>query len=199
MVAAASLELSPESDEQRMLLRVTWKEYVLLRDVLDGPTPRMTYRKGVLELMSPSRTHEMWKTNIARLVEHYAWARDVDLRGYGSTTFRQEAADRGCEPDECYVVGKSLGEVPDIVLEVIHTNPLLDKLDVYAKLGVPEVWIFKSGAFGVYALDVEARVYRAVPESVHLPDLDLALIARYVTREDLPQALRELDAALRAG
>ena len=181
-----------------MLLRVSWKEYVLLRDLLDGPTPRMTYRKGVLELMSPSPEHEMWKTNIARLVEHYAWVRDIDLRGYGSTTFRQEAVDRGCEPDECYLVGKRLTDVPDIVLEVIHTAPLLDKLDVYAKLGVPEVWIFKSGAFAVHALDAEERVYRVVSKSVHLPDLDLALIARHAMRQDLPQALRELDAALRA-
>src|SRR5678810_1374157 len=132
MVAPASLELAREPDEQRMLLRVTWKEYVLLRDLLDGPRPRMTYRKGVLELMSPSVEHELWKKNIARLVELYAHLLGIDLYGYGSTTFRKEAEDRGCEPDECYVVGKELREIPDVVLEVIHTNPLLDKLDVYA-------------------------------------------------------------------
>ena len=122
-----------------LLYGVSWKDYVLLRELLDGPSPRMTYREGVLELMSPSRDHELWKTNIARLVELYAHIRGLELYGYGGTTFKKEAKDRGCEPDECYLVGKDLVDVPDIVLEVIHTNPLLDKLDVYAGLEVPEV------------------------------------------------------------
>jgi Uma2 family endonuclease len=127
-----------------MLLRVSWKQYVLFRDLLAGPSPRMTYRQGVVELLTPSPQHELWKTNIARFVEHWAFVRDVDLRGYGSTMFRNEVADRGCEPDECYLVGKRLGDVPDIVIEVIHSNPLLDKLDVYAGLGVPEVWCSRT-------------------------------------------------------
>lgn len=179
-----------------LLYGVTWKEYVLLRDLLDGPTPRMTYLKGRLELMSPSTDHEMWKKNIARLVQLYAHVRGLDLYGYGSTTFRKEAEDRGCEPDECYLVGKDLVDVPQIVLEVIHTNPLLDKLEVYAGLRVPEVWVLKNGAFTVYTLD--KGDYRAVPKSMHLPGIDLELIARLAQRRDLPQALRELEALLRS-
>ena len=81
--AVASLIESPPS-EQRMLLRnVSWKDYVLIRDVLDGPGIRMTYVGGALELMSPSPEHELWKTNIARLVELFAHLRRVEL--YGST------------------------------------------------------------------------------------------------------------------
>lgn len=179
-----------------LLYGVSWKEYVLLRDLFDGPSPRMTYLRGRLELMSPSTDHEMWKTNIARLVELYAHLRGLDLYGYGSATFKKEAKDRGCEPDECYLVGKDLVDVPQIVLEVIHTNPLLDKLDVYAGLGVPEVWVFKNGAFNVYELEGEG--YRVVPRSVHIPDLDLDLIARLAVRRDLPQALRELESLLRS-
>jgi hypothetical protein len=30
----------------------------------------MTYCEGALELMSPSETHEDWKTGIARILEH---------------------------------------------------------------------------------------------------------------------------------
>jgi hypothetical protein len=45
MVAAASLEVTAPPAEQRMLLsNVTWKEYVLLRDVLDGPSIRFAVR-----------------------------------------------------------------------------------------------------------------------------------------------------------
>ncbi len=37
----------------------------------------MTFLNGLLELMSPSPTHEFWKANIARLVEGI-----VSLREY---------------------------------------------------------------------------------------------------------------------
>src|SRR5256885_1813095 len=146
--AVSHIEPAQEPKEQRMLLHgVSWKDYVIVREALDGPTPRMTYLEGALELMSPSREHEMWKKNIARLIELYAHVRGIDLRGYGSTTFRSEARARGVEPDECYLVDKKLGDVPEIVLEVIHTSPLLDKLQVYAGLRIAEVWLFKDGVF----------------------------------------------------
>ncbi len=126
MAAAATLlQTAPAPSEQRMLLHnVSWKEYVVLRDLLDGPALRMTYLAGDLELMRPSPEHELWKTNIARLLELFAHVKGVDLYGYGSTTFKREAKERGAEPDECYLVGKKLADVPEIVLEVIHTTPL---------------------------------------------------------------------------
>jgi hypothetical protein len=130
MAAVAPLPIALPPAEQRMLLYVSWKEYVLLRDVLDGPALRMTYSRGVLELMRPSPEHELWKKNIARFVELYAHVKRIDLRGYGSTTFKREAKERGAEPDECYLIGKKLADYPEIVIEVVHTVPLIDKLDV---------------------------------------------------------------------
>ena len=135
MVAAATpISLAgPSSVEQRMVIPgVRWKDYVILREALDTPGLRMTYCEGTLELMSPSLAHEADKKSIARLVELYAFVRRVRLNGYGSTTFGREARERGAQPDECYCIGRTLkeGELPDIVLEVIHTNPLLDKLHV---------------------------------------------------------------------
>src|SRR5688572_9639492 len=121
-----SLAAAVAEVEQRMVIHgVSWKDYVMLREALDAPGLRMTYCEGTLELMSPSRTHELNKTTIARLVELYAFLRNLPLIGYGSTTFRREAKQRGAEPDECYRVGSQMkdGEFPYIVLEVIHTNP----------------------------------------------------------------------------
>lgn len=197
MVAAAHslpFELPAEAEaEQRMLLHgVSWKDYVVLREVLDTPGLRMTYCRGVLELMSPSRLHELNKKTIARLVELYAFLRDLPLVGYGSTTFRNEAKERGLEPDECYRVGSLMkdGELPDIALEVIHKSPLLDKLYVYQGLGIPEVWLFQDGAFSVYRLGDSG--YVPIERSAFLPDLDFALIAELVAEEDQHAALRTL-------
>lgn len=139
---------------------VSWKDYVILREALDTPGLRMTYCEEVLELMSPSRAHELWKKTIARLIELYAFLRGLPLLGYGSTTFRREVKERGAEPDECWCVGVQLrdGEFPQIVLEVIVTNPLLDKLDVYDGFEVPEVWQWREGE--LRALPAPCRVRR---------------------------------------
>jgi Uma2 family endonuclease len=194
--AMPGLERAP--DEQRMLIHgVDWKSYVILRELFDRPGLRMTYLEGALELMSPSPEHELWKTNIARLIELYAHIKGIDLYGYGSTTFRKEAVERGAEPDECYLVDQKLVDFPQIVLEVIHTAPLLDKLNVYAGFGVLEVWIFKDGHFTLYRRSNETSRYVEIEHSEILPAIDFTMIARYAMREDTPQALRELEAELR--
>jgi Uma2 family endonuclease len=198
MAAVAPLETASPPAEQRMLLsNVSWKEYVLLRDLLDGPRLRMTYIQGELELMSPSPQHELWKKNIARLVELFAHVRRIDLYGYGNTTFKKEVAERGAEPDECYLVGKKLADYPEIVLEVVHTTPLLNKLDVYRAFGVAEVWVFRNGAFTVHVLDAAAGRYDVRASSPRMPGLDFGVLARFVVRDDTPQALREFEAAIR--
>lgn len=203
MVAGASVPFTPPiaraPDEQRMLLHnVGWKDYVILRDVLDGPAIRMTYLGGSLELMSPSPEHELWKTNIARLVELYAHVRRIDLRGYGSTTFKSEATERGAEPDECYLIGKKLADFPDIVLEVVRTAPLIDKLSIYAALGVPEVWTFRNGEFSIQALERATSEYAIASSSAFLPELDFTVVARFATREDTAQALREFESIVQS-
>jgi Uma2 family endonuclease len=198
VVGASIPGLVPEPDEQRMLLHgLSWKEYVILRELLDRPSLRMTYLRGALELLSSSADHELQGKTIARFIELYAHLKNLDLYGYGSTTFKEEAKERGAEPDECYLVGKQLTDFPEIVLEVIHTSPLLNKLEVYAGMGVAEVWIFKDGKFSLYGLEPTAASYVEIPRSRLLPELDFALVARFALRHDTPQALRELERAIR--
>jgi Uma2 family endonuclease len=168
--------------EQRFQLHgVPWNIYVGLRDALDDAHSniKLTYHDGELELMSPSTLHEEAKKILARLLEAWAVAKRVDLRGFGSTTFRRKAKKCGLEADECYKVGR-LGPraVPDIAIEVIVTSPLLDKLAVYAGLGVTEVWTWRRDALTVHRL-VRGR-YQTRTHSDVLPDLDLAQLVRFV-------------------
>jgi Uma2 family endonuclease len=88
-------------------------------------------------------------------------------------------------------------EIPQIALEVVVSSGLVDKLDVYSGLGVPEVWVFERGALTVYLLTEEG--YRAHPSSEVLPALDITQLASFV-RIDVMQsaAVREYRAALRA-
>ena len=185
----------PPGDGVRLLLHgVSWGRYVLIRELLDDqPGLRMTYLEGTLEIMSPSRQHERKKTLIARLIEAWAVARRVSLNGYGSTTFRKEAKERGLEPDECYVLGTPLEEVPDIAIEVVLTSGGIDKLAVYQGLGVLEVWFYRKGGFYLHRL--EGASYVPVARSRFVPELDLELLARFLESDDQTAAvLAYLDA-----
>jgi Uma2 family endonuclease len=184
------------SEERRILLsNVPWSTYVVLRDSLDSSGVRMTFLEGSLEIMSPSRAHEVDKKQIARLLELFCLERDIPLYGYGSMTCRREEKQRGLEADECYCRDRDR-EVPDVALEVIVTNPLLDKLEVYRGLGVREVWVYRNGRFEVQALHGER--YERIATSETFPEVDLAAIARYVAMADQHAALRAFRDELRA-
>lgn len=199
MVAAAPLfpiRLPSREDEQRILIGgVPWATYVMLRDSIESAGVRMTYLKGWLEIMSPSREHEVEKTQIARLLELFCLEHDIPLFGYGSTTFRKEEEERGLEPDECYSRGEDK-TTPDVALEVIKTHGSLDKLEVYRGLGISEVWVFEVGAFRVLAL--RGDHYEPISASSVFPEVDLPRIAALALRKDQHAALRELRDELRA-
>ena len=196
-VAPPQLALDGLEEKRFILNNVPWHVYVSLHDSLElvGYGVRMTYLEGALEFMSPSEAHEDYKTLLARLLEAYAEEADIDLNGRGSTTFREEPKERGLEPDECYSVGPFTGR-PDIAIEVELSNPLLDKLRVYAGLGVREVWVWRRTGLAISTLAVDG--YQEVARSLVLPGLDLVLLATFVKLgESQTKLVKAYRAALR--
>ncbi len=199
-VAAMALpqdEPLPEEDGFVVTHGVDWKTYCAVRELFDSPGLRMTYLKGELELMSPSRKHEGYKTRIARLIEMCAIECDVPLSGYGSTTFRKSLEERGLEPDECYVVGRDLtdDDYPDIALEVVLKSGGINKLEVYRGLGVREVWFWQKQRFMIYRLGESG--YEPRERSEFLPGLDFEALAGYVEAPDQHVALKAYRDGLR--
>jgi Uma2 family endonuclease len=198
MVAVRSPAPHAAEGEQRFVLHgVSWRDYLVLRDLLDYPGLRMAYCEGVLELMSPSEKHEDKKKLIARLIEIYAIELDVPLDGKGSTTYRREAKARGLEPDECYFLVPRRGPYPDIALEVIVESGGIDKLAIYRGLGVHEVWFWENenAAFRLFALTDDG--YVPVEKSALVPGLDFEVLATFVNREDQHRAVRDFRDHLR--
>lgn len=200
MRAREQIEAGALEPERRFLLeQVPWWAYVALRDALEDSGTRMTYLEGRLELMSPSETHEEQKKLLARLIEAWAEQYDVDLRGFGSTTYRREAERRGLEADECYALGPKVEDsVPQIAIEVVVSSPLLDKLDVYAGLGIQEVWVWHTATRRIVVHRLSDRQYVQHEQSALLPDLDLALLTSFVRPGESHTALvKEYRSALR--
>ncbi|WP_437679825.1 Uma2 family endonuclease [Sorangium sp. So ce131] len=185
-------------DELVVVHDVSWEAYeTILAALGDRAGVRATYCEGTLELMSPGGPHEGRKKLLARLVEAYAEEAELPLSGYGSMTVRRRFAQRGVEPDECYVLGTvEDGGIPELAIEVIEKSGTIDKLSVYAGLGVPEVWFFKKGKLSIHLLGPEG--YMEAGRSRLLPGLDVTDLAELMQREgDQTTVVRAWRAKLR--
>jgi Uma2 family endonuclease len=176
---------------------VTWADYQRVLELRgDRSAPRITYLEGRLEIMSPSRSHESIKSIIGRLVETYCLERDVEFSTYGSWTLEKKEADRGAEPDECYVFGRVPDpRRPDLAIEVVWTSGGLNELEVYRKLGVRESWHWRKGRITPYLL--RDGVYEAALASECLPAIDLAELAGFLDQPSTSAAIRAYREALR--
>ena len=197
-LARISQTQEPRQEDHFVHLRnASWADYQRLLEMRgDHSAPRITYLEGTLELMSPSRSHESIKSLIGRLVEVYCLERGIDFSTYGSWTLESKESDRGAEPDECYVFGAEPEPVrPDLAIEVVWTSGGLNKLEVYRKLGVGEVWYWRAGELHVHLL--RDGSYERVDGSSALPGLDLVQLASFIERPTTSQAIRDYREALR--
>ncbi|HKY37515.1 MAG TPA: Uma2 family endonuclease [Polyangiaceae bacterium] len=187
---------TPLEDKIVVLRGLNWHDYQRMLEARgDAGVPRFAFLGGELEIMTPSRPHESIKSRIGLLVAVWCEVRGVEFSPYGSWTLEDERTQRGLEPDECYVFGAvAEPQRPDLAIEVVWTAGGLRKLDIYAALGVPEVWFWRRGRITVHLL--EQGAYAEVPESRALPGMDLLQLASYLDRPTASQAIREYRAAL---
>ena len=127
----------------------------------------------------------------------------VSLEGYGSWTLKDEKEDRGAEADECYTVRRLAvddDDRPDIAIEVVWTSGGIDKLEVYRKLGVREVWFYERGALRFFALRVVGgeETYVDLARSELLRELPVDLLLACMKAPSQTAAIRELRNSLAA-
>jgi len=189
-----------EHDDVVVLRGVSWADYQRLLKVRgDGPVPRFAYLEGVLEIMAPSRLHESVKSMVGRLVEAWCTEKGIDITPYGSWTLEKKKVKSAVEPDECFVLGDDPEDVPrpHLAIEVALGRSAVRKLDIYARLGVREVWTWrKKEGFLISVLG--SGGYETRTESEVLPGIDLALLLRFVEVRPMTKAVRAYREALRA-
>lgn len=184
-----------EPDQRVFLHGISWQDYERLLSMRgDKSSPRISYLAGEVELMSPSRGHERLKTLIARLLEAFAEERHLPLNGFGSWTLKSRPEERGAEPDECYSLGPPR-EVPDLVVEVVWSKGGIDKLDIYRRLGVREVWIWLEQQVSVFVLRGDAYERRERSELV--PELEIGELLSFADWEDQTAAVAAFRERLR--
>lgn len=164
-----------------VLYDVSWYGYEkILEGIGDRNQLRVTYDRGTLELMSPLPIHEVYKMFFGYLFTVLYEELDLPGQAFGSTTFRREDVARGLEPDQCYYLAsaarlRSWREIdlnidppPDLAIEIEISRTVVDRIGIYAALGVPEIWACNVEGLRVLSLRPDAT-YEERPDSVLLP------------------------------
>ena len=182
----------PLAAEERITLpNVRWSFYeTLLQEVGEHRTVRIAYDRGTLELMSPLSPHERSKRLLEKLIDALLEELDQPAVSVGSMTCKRQDLDRGAEPDTGYYIQQeqavrtketidlNIDPPPDLVLEVEYSSPAIDKLDLYAALGIPELWRYDGQSLRLYQL--QQGQYRETQTSLVFPSIPLTELPRFL-------------------
>jgi Uma2 family endonuclease len=190
-MVAQTYQLHPNQTGRVLLQNISWNTYsLLLNEIGDAPI-RLTYDRGLLEIEVPSQEHEKLKEFIGDLVKMALMNLDLDFMPLGSTTWTRRDIDRGLEADDCFYilnyakvrnkpVDLAVDPPPDLAIEIDLTSSSIDKLGIYARLQVPEVWRVRSNLqIEFLSLDSDAK-YAGTSESKVLPQLSAEIVNQYL-------------------
>ena len=181
------------SEQIVQLSGISWQTYEALLAEIGDRQIRLTYNRGNLEIMVPSPEHERFKTIMGRFVETLAEELEVRIEPLGSTTFKRPELS-GAEPDECFYIqnisavkGKKRIDLtqdppPDLVVEIDITSRSENTLQIYADLGVPEVWIYNGARLRINRLENGEYVEGEI--SLAFPSLPILEIVRFLEQAE---------------
>jgi Uma2 family endonuclease len=189
----------PQAGNCVVLRGVSWQFYEnCLAELGDRPI-RLSYYRGTLVMMSPSKQHERYKKAIGRMIETLTEVLNIPIQSAGSTTWRRRARQSGLEADECYYIQReaevrgldesdlSVVPPPDLAVEVELSPPPVDRMAIYANLGVPEVWRYDGRRLAILGLGRD-KAYHPRRRSACLPMLPPGEVTRFLaTRSEMDE------------
>jgi Uma2 family endonuclease len=175
---------------QLILKNVTWQMFEkILEELGETRAARVSYSKGMLEIMTPLAEHEDDKVIIGDLVKALLEELNVEFRSLGSTTFKNEGMAQAIEADDCFYIkneaairGKrridlSVDPPPDLAIEIDITSRT--QFNNYEALGVPELWKYNGRQLQVNVL--QEGKYVESNASYNFPNLPIGeIIHQYV-------------------
>ena len=183
--------LKPENTT--LLMGIRWETYQsLLLDLAENPSKKLTYDQGTLEIITPLPEYEINKGFLGRLVQTTTELLGLEISILGSTTLSRKDLQKGVEPDECYYITNEelvRGKIkfdfnhdppPDLAINIDITSSSLDRLTIYAALGIQEIWRFDGENLFIYCL--QYGNYQEQEKSNVLPILSRSVILNFLIR-----------------
>ncbi|AFZ50337.1 Uma2 family endonuclease [Dactylococcopsis salina] len=155
----------PLAETRTLLPNISWQTFkMMLAEMGDNRNTRIAYDSGIIEIMTPLMSHENSNRMIEGLIGVMCEELGLEIKRTGSLTLTRDDLERGAEPDSSYYIqNESLvrnkdkinlaaDPPPDLVLEVEYSHSAINKLMLYASLGIPELWRFNGRLLKVYTL-----------------------------------------------
>ncbi|MBX9254219.1 Uma2 family endonuclease [Desmonostoc muscorum CCALA 125] len=154
------------SAENRVLLHnISWQTFkTMLAEMGCDRNSRLAYDNGTIEIMTPLMPHENSNRIIEGFVVVLCEKLGREIRRAGSLTLTRDDLKQGAEPDSSYYIQNealvrdkeniylATDPPPDLVLEVEYSTSAIDKLRLYAAIGIPEFWRYNGSVLRVYTL-----------------------------------------------
>jgi Uma2 family endonuclease len=166
---------------QRLILdNVSWERYTRLLHTFSDRHLRLTYDRGVLEIMTLSHEHESAGRFLGRLAVTLTEELNLPIKEGGSTTFRKKRKQKGLESDNCYwiahesavrgkkVIKLRIDPAPDLAIEVDISRSSMNRMRIYASLKVSEVWRHDEQGLAFLVLNAGGK-YDSVTTSPTFP------------------------------
>jgi Uma2 family endonuclease len=140
MIVATRSSTHQAPDDRGDILTIyrdrTWNQFKHLQQGFENVRGiRLSFYQGTIEILIPSKAHELFKSIIGMLIETFLLDRGIEFTPTGSAT--QELPDTAAlEADESYEIGDL-----KLSIEVNFTSGDVSKLDLYQALGINEVWL----------------------------------------------------------
>ena len=188
-----SIVAPPHPETRVVLSNISWATFEALLAETDQRSTRFAYDRGILEIMSPSVEHEWYHRLLGRLVEAFTVERNIPIRSTAATTLKSQLKERGLEADESYYLTNELlvrgctdldlahDPPPDLAIEVEISQSAVDKLAIYADLGVSEVWFYNGESLRMYMQQSDGT-YEKKTRSSLLPQLTKDIIEGFLNR-----------------
>jgi Uma2 family endonuclease len=154
--------------EQRVVLHnISWSTYEqILADIGQRRSSLLTYNQGTLEITMPLEDHEYAVRFIEIFIQILLEELNLKFKNMGSTTLKRPDLQKGAEPDNCYYIQNqplvarkkvdlNQDPPPDLIVEVDITYSDINKLDLYASMGVPEFWRYNGEILRIYQLQTD--------------------------------------------
>ena len=182
--------------EQRFVLRdIGWEGYESLLAMVGDGHVRLTFDGKDVELMSPSQDHESLAVLIGRIITTVAEELDIPCLDLRTTTWRKRVKEKGLEADNCFYfhplpdvrrrrqIDLTVDRPPGLAVEVEISRSALDRMSVYAMLGVPEVWRYDGETLGIDRLQPDGS-YLRVEVSPNLAVITPEEVVYWIVRGD---------------
>jgi Uma2 family endonuclease len=166
----------PPNEQRVVLPSITWQKFEqILSELPPDRLIRLTYHRGKLEMMTPVAEHDRCQKLLDSLILVLADELDRPIEVIAPVLIKSPELDIATEPDACYYLSQGkhrdadpssdriqihlpADSPPDLLVEVALTQTKLDKIPLYTRLAIPEVWRYITTA-GENVLKGKLEIY----------------------------------------